>query len=270
MVKRARRSLQSLSEEVATNPNSTAFVELAAAYRERGDSERALRLCLRGLQRHPTHVEAHFELGLIYEARGERELALDEWGIVRQLAPDHVASRLALIRLYLDEKRFADAEIELKAARELAPADTTVAKLEKALQVAQRDVAPGEAEDAASADLFAVLEKEQPGTLGIMLVGSDGQLLKGRMTRRGAESDRMLGVTLNGAKSEATRVASHLGLGELQGMIIESAVARLTVSPLEDGIVIVATRADVPAGQAARLVQRAREVAEVHLGDQER
>jgi tetratricopeptide (TPR) repeat protein len=267
---KVRRSLQSLSEEVATNPNSTAFVELAAAYRERGDSERALRLCLRGLQRHPTHVEAHFELGLIYEARGERELALDEWGIVRQLAPDHLASRLALIRLYLDEKRYADAEIELKAARELAPADSAVADLWQALQAAQRDLAPDQAGSAASADIFAALEKEQPGTLGVMLVGGDGQLLEGRMTRRGAESDRMLGVTLNGAKSEATRVASHLGLGELQGMIIESAVARLTVSPVSDGIVIVATRTDVPAGQAARLVQRAREIAELHLSDAQR
>jgi predicted regulator of Ras-like GTPase activity (Roadblock/LC7/MglB family) len=80
----------------------------------------------------------------------------------------------------------------------------------------------------------------------------------------------MLGVTLNGAKSEATRVASYLGLGELQGMIIESAVARLTVSPVVGGIVIVATRTEVPAGQAARLVLRAREIAEVHLGDKER
>jgi tetratricopeptide (TPR) repeat protein len=265
---KTRRSLQSLSEEVATNPNSTAFVELAAAYRERGDSERALRLCLRGLQRHPTHVEAHFELGLIYEARGERELALDEWGIVRQLAPDHVASRLALIRLYLDEERYVDAEIELKAARALAPADSAVAGLWQALQAAQRDAVPDQAGGTATAGLFAALESEQPGTLGVMLVGGDGQLLEGRMTRRGAESDRMLGVTLNGANSEATRVASYLGLGELQGMIIESAVARLTVSPVSDGIVIVATRADVPAGQAARLVQRAREIAETHLGDE--
>jgi tetratricopeptide (TPR) repeat protein len=263
---KTRRSLKSLSEEVATNPNSTAFVELASAYRERGDTERALRLCLRGLQRHPTHVEAHFELGLIYEARGERELALDEWGIVRQLAPDHLASRLALIQLYLDEKRYADAEVELEAARRFAPADSTVAKLVEALAAAKRDVTPGEPVGATSADLFVGLESEHPGTLGIMLVGGDGQLLKGRMTRRGAESDRMLGVTLNGARNEATRVASYLGLGELRGMVIESAVARLTVSPVEDGIVIVATRAEVPAGSAARLVQRAREIAEVHLG----
>lgn len=262
-----RRSLQSLSEEVATNPSSTAFVELAAAYRERGDSERALRLCLRGLQRHPTHVEAHFELGLIYESRGERELALDEWGIVRQLAPEHLASRLALIRLYLDEQRYVDAEIELRAAQEVTPGDAAVAKLWQALQASRSTVAPDSAEGATSADLFAALEKEQPGTLGVLLVGGDGQLLEGRMTRRGADSDRMLGVTLNGAKSEATRVASHLGLGELRGMIIESAVARLNVSPVRGGIVVVATRAEVPAGQAARLAQRAREIAEVHLGD---
>jgi tetratricopeptide (TPR) repeat protein len=266
MAKKPRRSLQELSAEVATNPNSTAFVELAAAYRERGDTERALRLCLRGLQRHPTHVEAHFELGLIYEARGEREPALDEWGIVRQLAPDHLPSRLALIRLYLDENRFDDAEIELKVAQGHAPGDSTVAELWGTLQAARREEVPSAPDDAPSADLFAGLEGEYAGTLGIMLVGADGQVLEGRMTRRGVESDRMLGVTLSGAKSEATRVASYLKLGALQGMVIESAVARLTMSPVEDGVVIVATRADVPAGQASRVVQRAREIAETHLG----
>ncbi len=98
-----------------------------------------------------------------------------------------------------------------------------------------------------------------------MLIGGDGQVVEGRMSRRGTESDRMLGVTLNGAKSEAVRVTSYLELGKLQGMVIESAVARLTMSPVDDGIVVVATRADVPAGQAARVVQRAREIAAAHL-----
>ncbi|UCC74757.1 MAG: tetratricopeptide repeat protein [Gemmatimonadota bacterium] len=270
MVGKTRRSLQELSDEVATNPNSTAFVELAAAYRERGDTERALRLCLRGLQRHPTHVEAHFELGCIYEARGERELALDEWGIVRQLAPDHLPSRLALVRLYLDEQRYADAEAELSTARELAPADKAVAEFWRVLQAARRDSAESPDEGAPPEGAFDALEQEHPGTLGIMLVGGDGQVLEGRMTRRGVESDRMLGVTLNGAKLEAARVASYLELGGLQGMVIESAVARLTMSPVDDGIVVVATRAEVPAGQAARVVQRAREIAGAHLSNRKR
>jgi tetratricopeptide (TPR) repeat protein len=271
MAEKPRRSLQELSAEVATNPNSTAFVELAAAYRERGDTERALRLCLRGIQRHPTHVGAHFELGLIYEAHGDRELALDEWGIVRQLAPDHLPSRLALVRLYLDEQRLEDAEIELQAAQTLAPGDTTVTRLREQVENTRRDRTAAAVADSAvgrpAAGLFAELEEGQTGTLGVMLVSGDGRVIEGRMTRRGVESDRMLGVTLNGAKAEAMRVASHLGLGELLGMVIESSAARLTVCPIDNGIVVVATRADIPAGQAARVVQRARDLARPHLDD---
>jgi len=74
-----RRSLQELSAEVATNPKSTAFVELAAAYRERGDLQRALWLCLRGLQRHPTHVEAHLNMGMALNSVGKYSQAVSHF-----------------------------------------------------------------------------------------------------------------------------------------------------------------------------------------------
>lgn len=260
-----RRSLQELSAEVAANPNSTAFVELAVAYRERGDNDRALRLCLRGLQRHPTHVEAHYELGRIYEQRGERELALDEWGIVLQLAPDHLPSRLSVIRLYLDEGRQADAERELAVARQIAPGDATVAELWSRLQATRKDGDGGENATAATSGLFATLEREYPGTLGVLLVDATGQLVEGRMTPRGVESDRMLGVTLAGARAEAERVASYLQLGGLQSVVIESAVVRLMISAVGGNTLIVATACELPAGQAARVLERAGEWARKHL-----
>ncbi|UCC47909.1 MAG: tetratricopeptide repeat protein [Gemmatimonadota bacterium] len=265
MAESTRRSLQELSAEVAANPNSTAFVELAAAYRERGDLDRALRLCLRGLQRHPTHVEAHCELGRIYEQRGERELALDEWGIVLQLAPDHLPSRLSVIRLYLDEGRRADAEQELLVARKIAPGDATVAELSSRLQATRRDGDEAETTTTAVSGLFTTLEREAPGTLGALLVDATGQLVEGRMTPRGVESDRMLGVTLSGARAEAERVASYLQLGGLQSLLIESAVVRLTISEVGRNTLIVATACDLPAGQAARVLERARELAREHL-----
>jgi tetratricopeptide (TPR) repeat protein len=265
MVENTRRSLQELSAEVATNPNSTAFVELAAAYRERGDLDRALRLSLRGLQRHPTHVEAHYELGRIYELRGERELALDEWGIVRQLAPDHLPSRLALIHLFIDEGRMADAENEVKAAWKISPDDAEVARLWKRVQAARAEGA-GEEEAQPPTGELGKLPSGVGGMLGVLLVDAGGQVLDGRMTPDGVESDRMLGVTLSGAKKEAERVASYLDLGDVQGMVIESSVARLTMSTLGDGMIVVATVSELPAGQAARVVQRARAIAEANLG----
>ncbi len=260
-----RRSLQELTAEVATNPNSTAFVELAAAYRERGDLERALRLCLRGLERHPTHVEAHFELGRIYEARGDRELALDEWGIVRQLAPDHLPSRIALVGLYLDEARLADAEVELREAQSVAASHPTVKQLRQRLEAASRD--GRDSEEPPALDPFDSLAREFPGLIGVLLADQEGQLLKGRMTKRGAESDRMLAVTLSGARKEADRVANYLGLGDLKGIVIESSATRLTVAPVQNRLVIVAMASHVPAGRSALAVRRAEELAEVQSGD---
>ncbi len=260
MAGNTRRSLRELSAEVATNPKSTAFVELATAYRERGDLQRALWLCLRGLQGHPTHAEAHFELGCIYEARGERELALDEWSIVRQLAPGHLRSRLALIRLYVEEGRRAEAESELKAAEELAPGDRALSDLWARLETIDESAAGD-----SGGGVFDALVQNSPGTLGVLLVDGDGRVIVGRMPEQGVESDLVLAVNLNSARAEANRVTSYLKLGDLRQMVVESETARLTVSSIGENVIIVATSRDLPVGQAMRVVQRASEVASTYL-----
>ena len=257
-----RRSLRELSAEVATNPNSTAFVELAAAYRERGDLQRALWLCLRGLQRHPTHVQAHYELGCIYEARGERELALDEWSIVQQLSPEHLQARLALIRLYVEEGRRAEAESEIKAAHALAPGDPIVAELWNKLETI------GDAStDSQEAGVFDDLVARSPGTLGVLLADAEGKVIVGHMSQQGVESDMALAVNLNSARAEGARVASYLNLGDLKGLVVEGETARLTVSSMGEHVIIAATSRDVPAGRAVRVVQRAWEVANSYLSE---
>ncbi len=255
--------MQELSAEVATNPNSTAFVELAAAYRERGDLQRALWLCLRGLQRHPTHVEAHHELGRIYEARGERELALDEWSIVRQLAPEHLPSRLDLIRLFLAERRFADAEEELRAAEELAPNDERLRGYWRELQEVRQ--AGPESTPGAS---FEQLVADHPGTRGVMVVDEGGEVVVG--TIGGADGVAALGANLAGARKDAERVASYLELGALKRIVLESEEERLTLTPLDGDTLIVATAAEVPAGRAVKVAQRASHLAGTFLQDLER
>jgi predicted regulator of Ras-like GTPase activity (Roadblock/LC7/MglB family) len=249
-----------LSAEVATNPKSTAFVELAAAYRERGDLQRALWLCLRGLQRHPTHVEAHFELARIYEERGERELALEELAIVRQLAPDHVRSRLALIEIHLEEGKRVQAERELQAAEELAPHDPTVIRLRSRFRVSSRKAAARR-----SQGIFEPLVKDYPGTLGAMLIDANGQVLAGHIPESGRRGKDSLAENLGGARQEANRVASYLQLGDVRAMIVESASTRITVSPLGERAVVVSTSSDIPAGQATRVRRKAAELARGHL-----
>lgn len=81
------------SEEVAADPASLAFLPLARAYREQGRHDAALKLCIRGLEKHPDHVEAHYLLGLLYREGGEELKAFDEWDIALALDSDHVGSR---------------------------------------------------------------------------------------------------------------------------------------------------------------------------------
>ena len=81
------------SEEVAADPASLAFLPLAAAYRDQGRHDAALKLCIRGLEKHPGHVEAHYLLGLLYREGGEELKAFDEWDIALALDPDHHGSR---------------------------------------------------------------------------------------------------------------------------------------------------------------------------------
>jgi predicted regulator of Ras-like GTPase activity (Roadblock/LC7/MglB family) len=81
------------SEEVAADPASLAFLPLARAYREQGRHDAALKLCIRGLEKHPDHVEAHYLLGLLYREGGEELKAFDEWDIALALDSDHAGSR---------------------------------------------------------------------------------------------------------------------------------------------------------------------------------
>lgn len=81
------------SDEVAADPSSLAFLPLAAAYREQGRHDAALKLCIRGLEKHPDHVEAHYLLGLLYREGGEELKAFDEWDIALALDSDHAGSR---------------------------------------------------------------------------------------------------------------------------------------------------------------------------------
>ncbi|HEU0301023.1 MAG TPA: tetratricopeptide repeat protein [Longimicrobium sp.] len=81
------------SEEVAADPGSLAFLPLARAYREQGRRDAALKLVVRGLEKHPGHVEAHHLLGLLYREGGDSLKAFDEWDIALALDPEHGPSR---------------------------------------------------------------------------------------------------------------------------------------------------------------------------------
>ncbi len=189
-------------------------------------------------------------------------MALDEWSIVRQLAPEHLPTRLALIRLYLAERRYEEAEDELRAAEEVAPSDERLHGFWRELASA-REAGP----QVTPAAFFDQLAADHPGTRGVLLVSGGGEVLAGQISRLAGESDEALGANLAGARREAERVAGYLTLGRLKGMVVESEAGRLMLVPLESHTIIVSSEAQVPAGRAARAVQRASQLAGSYLRD---
>ncbi|HEU4560566.1 MAG TPA: roadblock/LC7 domain-containing protein [Longimicrobium sp.] len=106
------------SEEVAADPGSAAFRPLAEHYREAGRADAALRLVIRGLERHPNDVEAHHLLGVLYRESGETVKAFDEWDIALALDPEHFPSRRAIGMLLAERGEWEAAERHLEKALE--------------------------------------------------------------------------------------------------------------------------------------------------------
>ncbi|HEX2188418.1 MAG TPA: tetratricopeptide repeat protein, partial [Longimicrobiaceae bacterium] len=118
--------IRAWSEEVARDPATLAFLPLAEAYRQAGRRDAALRLCLRGLERHPTHVEAHYLLGLLYREGGESVKAFDEWDMALSLDPEHAGARREIGLLCAERGERASALRHLERAAAADPADAEV------------------------------------------------------------------------------------------------------------------------------------------------
>jgi predicted regulator of Ras-like GTPase activity (Roadblock/LC7/MglB family) len=63
------------SNELASDPQSLVFADLAEALRQQGDLETAERIATRGLERNPGHVPGREVLACIAEARGDLSAA---------------------------------------------------------------------------------------------------------------------------------------------------------------------------------------------------
>jgi tetratricopeptide (TPR) repeat protein len=122
----AAADLQKLSDEVARDPSSLAFLPLARAYRRQGHRDAALRLCLRGLAQHPTNAEAHGLLALLYLEAGDRQRAFDEWSIVLTLDSTNFDAQRGIGFYYLERQDVPAARRHLERAALQRPEDPAV------------------------------------------------------------------------------------------------------------------------------------------------
>jgi tetratricopeptide (TPR) repeat protein len=293
------------SEEVAADPASLSFLPLAGAYRGQGRRDAALKLCIRGLEKHPDNVEAHYLLGLLYNEGGDTLKAFDEWDIALALDPEHAGSRReiglvayargdhALAVRHLERALETDAfDEEVRTALEdawsqsrggrggsSAPRPTPPAAPAAAAaapppsSVPTPSAAPSAPTSAAAADTrfdaamgdFAALSAER-GIVGAVLLDDQGFVLAGQMTVTGVDRAPEIAAVLSGASSEASRALGHLGLGAWKGILVETPEAVVRLAPAGDGMIAVAGRREVPTGWTLRVAARARDAALRFLG----
>lgn len=119
-----------LSDELARDPASLVFLPLGEALRRQGQLDIALKVAVRGLERHPHNADAHDLLARIAVDRGELERAFDEWDMVLRFAPGHAGAKRGMGFVCFRQGRLEDAERYLAEALEADGGDqSTVAAL---------------------------------------------------------------------------------------------------------------------------------------------
>ncbi|MFN2565673.1 MAG: tetratricopeptide repeat protein [Gemmatimonadaceae bacterium] len=269
--------IRKLSDELARDPRSLVFVQLAEALRRNGQLDHALRIAARGVERHPANADAHDLLARIAADRGELERAFGAWEAVLRLAPTHVGARKGLGFLYFQQGRLEEAEAHLSDAAQCDPGDAGVAAALQHVRNARRgggngsgsggitlepdgrSRASGQVAAGGGGDdprlLFAdLLEADQTA----VLLDRDGLVLGGAyFTWEGRDVAQEVGAELSGVSDEADRATKYLGIGDWSMIVVETEAAAVAMAPTEaEGLVVLAAGASTPLGLTQRLLER--------------
>jgi predicted Zn-dependent protease/predicted regulator of Ras-like GTPase activity (Roadblock/LC7/MglB family) len=268
-----RDEIRRLSDELAHDPASLVFMQLAEALRRHGQLDHALRIAARGVERHPNNADAHDLLARIAVDRGDLDRASTAWEAVLRLAPTHVGARKGIGFLCFQQGRLEEAEAHLGDAAECDPTDAGVAAAlshvrEKrgnagsagANAAAPKSHGPLQTPSAARTDdprmLFAELLQEADQTA--VLLDRDGLVLGGAyFTWDGRDVAQEVGAALSGVSDEADRATKYLGIGEWNTIVVETEAAAVAIAPTEaDGLVVLAAGSSTPLGLTHRLLER--------------
>lgn len=281
----ATDDIRLLSDQLAADPSSLAFLSLGETLRARGQLDVAWKVALRGVERHPQRPDAHDLVARIAIDRGEFGRAGDEWDTVLALAPGHAAAQKGLGFLRFKHGDFAGAAELLGAALAADPGDQSLAAALGTVRAAIGDAgqalsehdamggtssadhdvtgftAHGERGAAAASapldarSLFDEILADQPQTA--LLIDHDGYVVAGQYrTADGRDLGADLAAQLTGVSDEAARAVHHLGLGAWKQIVFESEAASLAMAPVGDGVLLVATPRSVPLGFVRRVLER--------------
>ncbi len=245
------------SDELAREPSSLVFLRLSEALRRQGQVEIALKIALRGLERHPANAEAHDLVARIAVDRHDLARASEEWQTVLRLVPSHVGAMKGLGFVCFQQHRFDDAEQYLIRAAAAGGGDVAAA-----LQMVRRSSgsAPAPVVEAPPATdpqmLFLDVLVDQGQTA--LLLDVSGYVVGGSYPdSEGNDLAQEIGAQLSGISDEVLRATRHLDIGEWRSIVFETQAAVVAMAPaMGHSLVVVAASHATPLGLLRRLLNR--------------
>ena len=284
--------IRAMTAELAADPASLVFLDLAEALRRRGQLDAAQTVTRNGLARYPELASAHDLAARIFVDRGDLDRAFESWVTALKHDPALLAAHKGLGFLYFRAGDPVSAERHLAYVAEADPGDAGImAALERVRAAMPRmggepeeqpesaaatspDV-PGPSafrppssapetlrfsldpdDPAAAENVFAGLEGSADS---LLLVDGNGLRLGGGLrSPDGADVADTVAAQLAGVAREAARTARLLALGDWKGLAIEAPGGSCyLVAPTAETLLFTARGPDLPMGRVARLAERA-------------
>lgn len=264
--------IRRLSEELARDPASPVYLQLGEALRKGGELDLALKVALRGLERHPHDADSHDLLARIAVDRGELERAFDEWDMVRRIAPAHLGARKGMGYVLFKQGRFAEAQTFLSEASDLDGEDETVATALAMVRVRLRGQGGQGRQGEQGGERAPTTERPErsdrpdrlfddltaDGEHTALLLDATGLVMAGTyLTQDGRDVAQEVGAELSGVSDEARRAMRHLGLGDWSSLTVETDAAVVAMAPMrDDAVLLVAASKAMPLGLVHRVLER--------------
>lgn len=284
--------IRAMTAELAGDPASLVFLDLAEALRRRGQLDAAQTVTRNGLARYPELASAHDLAARIFVDRGDLDRAFESWVTALKHDPALLAAHKGLGFLYFRAGDPVSAERHLAYVAEADPGDAGIgAALERVRAALPRmgDEAEEQPESAAatSTDVLGPSASRSPSSApetlrfslddddstaaenvfaglegsadSLLLVDGNGLRLGGGLRNPdGADVADTVAAQLAGVAREAARTARLLALGDWKGLAIEAPGGSCyLVAPTAETLLFTARGPDLPMGRVARLAERA-------------
>jgi predicted regulator of Ras-like GTPase activity (Roadblock/LC7/MglB family) len=226
------------SNDLATDPQSLAFADLAEALRQQGDLETAERLAVRGLERHPNHAPALSVLARVAEARGDLNAASAYWERARQHNPTPTSGA---------------ANGSVPSPRTNGHGDVPSGNGTRATG-ATYPTASYAAVPSFSATLATPVTRQE--VVRSLVADADGLLLASPQPSDDMAVLEAMAAAVAGVGDDAARAMKHLNLGTWHALVLETAGDSLALAPAPAGsLTVLSVAPHVPIGRVRALLR---------------